>query len=121
MGGFFGVIGKGDCVRDLFYGTDYHSHLGTKRGGLAVANARLAFQAFVAAIVSFGLRALRFHYFLRRSGISISFLRTLKVQLIGFALAVTPGRVGELFKLRLINEKTGTPVVQSAPLLLLDR
>src|SRR5512136_1779933 len=38
MGGFFGIVSKGDCVQDLFYGTDYHSHLGTKRGGLAVAN-----------------------------------------------------------------------------------
>ena len=37
MGGFFGVAGKNDCVSDLFYGTDYHSHLGTRRGGLAVA------------------------------------------------------------------------------------
>jgi amidophosphoribosyltransferase len=36
MGGFFGLASKGDCVSDLFYGTDYHSHLGTKRGGLAV-------------------------------------------------------------------------------------
>jgi len=36
MGGFFGNISKADCVRDLFYGTDYHSHLGTKRGGMAV-------------------------------------------------------------------------------------
>jgi len=35
MGGFFGVASKTDCVEDLFYGTDYHSHLGTKRGGLA--------------------------------------------------------------------------------------
>ena len=38
MGGFFGVASKDDCVTDLFYGTDYHSHLGTKRGGLAVRN-----------------------------------------------------------------------------------
>jgi amidophosphoribosyltransferase len=38
MGGFFGVVSRGDCVADLFYGTDYHSHLGTKRGGLAVVN-----------------------------------------------------------------------------------
>ena len=36
MGGFFGVVGAADCVGDLFYGTDYHSHLGTRRGGLAV-------------------------------------------------------------------------------------
>ena len=34
MGGFFGTISKKDCVNDLFYGTDYNSHLGTKRAGL---------------------------------------------------------------------------------------
>jgi amidophosphoribosyltransferase len=36
MGGFCGVISKEDCVIDLFFGTDYHSHLGTQRGGMAV-------------------------------------------------------------------------------------
>jgi len=38
MGGFFAVAGQADIVEDLYYGTDYHSHLGTKRGGLAVGN-----------------------------------------------------------------------------------
>jgi len=38
MGGLFGAVSKEDCVADLFYGTDYHSHLGTCRGGLAVRN-----------------------------------------------------------------------------------
>ena len=38
MSGFFGVISKTDCVNELFYGTDYHSHLGTRRGGLVVKN-----------------------------------------------------------------------------------
>ncbi len=38
MGGLFGVVSSEDCVADLFYGTDYHSHLGTMRGGLAVKN-----------------------------------------------------------------------------------
>jgi amidophosphoribosyltransferase len=36
MGGVFSVVGKDDCVQDLFYGVDYHSHLGTRRAGLAV-------------------------------------------------------------------------------------
>lgn len=36
MGGFFGVAAKEDCLFDLFFGTDYHSHLGTRRGGMAV-------------------------------------------------------------------------------------
>ena len=39
MGGLFGVVSKDDCVNDIYYGTDYHSHLGTKRGGMAVVNA----------------------------------------------------------------------------------
>ena len=39
MGGFFGVASKNDCVFDLFFGTDYHSHLGTKRGGMVVHGA----------------------------------------------------------------------------------
>jgi amidophosphoribosyltransferase len=34
MSGFFGVVSKTDCVEDVFYGTDYHSHLGTKRAGM---------------------------------------------------------------------------------------
>ena len=36
MGGYFGIASKDNCATDLFYGTDYHFHLGTRRGGLAV-------------------------------------------------------------------------------------
>lgn len=36
MGGFFGVVSQNDCSTDLFFGIDYHSHLGTKRGGIAI-------------------------------------------------------------------------------------
>ena len=36
MGGFFGVASKTNCTMDLFFGVDYHSHLGTRRGGMAV-------------------------------------------------------------------------------------
>ena len=36
MGGFFGVASREDCVFDLFFGIDYHSHLGTRRGGMVV-------------------------------------------------------------------------------------
>lgn len=39
MSGFFGVASKEDCVLELFYGVDYHSHLGTRRGGMAVHGA----------------------------------------------------------------------------------
>jgi hypothetical protein len=37
MGWFFGVASREDCVANLFYGTDYHGRLGTRRGGLAAA------------------------------------------------------------------------------------
>ena len=39
MGGFFGVVSKYDALSDVFFGTDYHSHLGTRRGGLAAYDA----------------------------------------------------------------------------------
>lgn len=44
MSGFFGCISKDDCVSDVFYGTDYHSHLGTKRAGMAFFSEKHGFQ-----------------------------------------------------------------------------
>ncbi|MBR6192896.1 MAG: amidophosphoribosyltransferase [Treponema sp.] len=44
MGGIFGVASRGDCSLDLFFGVDYHSHLGTRRGGLAVFTAENQFK-----------------------------------------------------------------------------
>jgi len=56
MGGFFGVASQGDCVSDLFYGTDYHSHLGTCRGGLAVRD-RATFTRFIHDITTSQFRS----------------------------------------------------------------
>jgi amidophosphoribosyltransferase len=44
MSGFFGAISKQDCVYDVFYGTDYHSHLGTKRAGMVFHNPQEGFR-----------------------------------------------------------------------------
>ena len=44
MGGFFGATSKRDCVLDIFFGTDYHSHLGTRRGGMAIYDPEAGFQ-----------------------------------------------------------------------------
>ena len=44
MGGFFGAISKRDCVLDIFFGVDYHSHLGTRRGGMAIYDQNAGFQ-----------------------------------------------------------------------------
>ena len=44
MGGFFGIASKQDCMMDVFFGVDYHSHLGTRRGGMAAWNADIGLQ-----------------------------------------------------------------------------
>lgn len=43
MGGFFGTVSKEKCINDLFYGTDYNSHMGTKRGGMATYSSKSGF------------------------------------------------------------------------------
>jgi len=50
MGGFFGVASKEDCVFDLFFGTDYHSHLGTRRAGMCVYDKESGFDRAIHSI-----------------------------------------------------------------------
>ena len=47
MGGFFGVTSRVDCMVDVFFGTDYHSHLGTRRGGLAAYDPEIGLQRVI--------------------------------------------------------------------------
>lgn len=44
MGGFFGTVSQKECITDLFYGTDYNSHLGTRRGGMATYSSEFGFK-----------------------------------------------------------------------------
>ncbi len=50
MGGFFGAVSKQDAVRDVFFGTDYHSHLGTRRAGMAAFNPAVGMQRDIHSI-----------------------------------------------------------------------
>ena len=50
MGGFFGAASKNDCVSDVFFGTDYHSHLGTRRGGMTAYSDEKGFQRSIHSI-----------------------------------------------------------------------
>ncbi|MBP1544180.1 MAG: amidophosphoribosyltransferase [Oscillospiraceae bacterium] len=50
MGGFFGAASRNDCITDVFFGTDYHSHLGTKRGGMAAYDPDKGFQRAIHSI-----------------------------------------------------------------------
>ena len=67
MGGFFGVASKTDCVTDLFFGTDYHSHLGTVRGGLATKNGN-GFCRYIHDITNTQFRSKFEHDITRMSG-----------------------------------------------------
>ena len=44
MGGFFGIVSKQDCMLDVFFGVDYHSHLGTRRAGMAAWDEEIGLQ-----------------------------------------------------------------------------
>ena len=44
MGGFFGIVSKQDCMLDVFFGVDYHSHLGTRRAGMAAWDSEFGLQ-----------------------------------------------------------------------------
>ncbi len=57
MGGYFGVASKEDCVFDLFYGVDYHSHLGTRRAGMAVYHPDYGFDRAIHSIESSPFRS----------------------------------------------------------------
>ena len=67
MGGFCGVVSSGDCVSDLFFGTDYHSHLGTHRGGMCVLGEN-GFQRSIHNIQNAPFRSKFEHDFGRFSG-----------------------------------------------------
>ena len=47
MGGFFGITSKSDCMMDVFFGVDYHSHLGTRRGGMAAFDRKIGLQRVI--------------------------------------------------------------------------
>ena len=47
MGGYFGIASKQDCIADVFFGTDYHSHLGTRRGGIAAFDKEIGLQRVI--------------------------------------------------------------------------
>lgn len=57
MGGFFGAVKKDDAISDVFFGTDYHSHLGTKRGGLAATGSERGLQRDIHNIETSPFRA----------------------------------------------------------------
>lgn len=70
MGGFFGIVSKQECLMEVFFGVDYHSHLGTRRGGIAVYDKTLGIQREIHNIENAPFRTKFEHIFDDMSGTS---------------------------------------------------
>lgn len=70
MGGFFGITSKNDCMLDVFFGVDYHSHLGTRRGGLAAYDKEIGLQRKIHNIENAPFRTKFEHIFDEMKGTS---------------------------------------------------
>lgn len=70
MGGFFGISSKRDCLADVFFGTDYHSHLGTRRGGMAAYDREIGLQRSIHNIENAPFRTKFEHVFEEMKGTS---------------------------------------------------
>lgn len=73
------------------------------------------------SLVNYAFRALRWHIFSRKLGLTTGILQNMRHYLGGFAMSVTPGRVGELVRMRWLRRETGWAFERTAPLVLADR
>jgi len=73
------------------------------------------------SLINYGFRGLRWHLFARRLGLPTRLPQDLRHFLGGFAMSVTPGRVGELIRMRWLRRETGWAIERTAPLVLMDR
>lgn len=73
------------------------------------------------SLINYGFRGLRWHIFARRLGLQTHFLQDFRHFLGGFAMSVTPGRIGELVRMRWLRRETGWAFEKTAPLVLVDR
>ena len=71
MGGFFGIASKQDCMMDVFFGVDYHSHLGTRRGGMAAWDKEIGLQRVIHSIENSPFRTKFEHIFDEMQGTSV--------------------------------------------------
>lgn len=71
MGGYFGIASRNDCMADVFFGVDYHSHLGTKHGGLAAYDREIGLQRKIHSIENSPFRTKFEHIFDEMKGTSV--------------------------------------------------
>ena len=70
MGGYFGIVSRQDCIEDVFFGTDYHSHLGTRRAGMASYDPASGLQRHIHSIENAPFRSRFQHVFEEMHGTS---------------------------------------------------
>ena len=73
------------------------------------------------SLVNYGFRGLRWHMFARRLGLPTGYVQDMRHFLGGLAMSVTPGRLGELVRMRWLSRETGASFERTAPLMLVDR
>ena len=71
MGGFFGITSRKDCMLDVFFGVDYHSHLGTRRAGMAAWDPEIGLQRKIHNICNAPFRTRFEHIFEEMKGTAI--------------------------------------------------
>jgi len=76
---------------------------------------------FLLPLVNYFFRFLKWHYFLHRIDIDLSFGRSLQVFVSGFAMTVSPGKLGELLKCYLLRDREGLPVSRTSPVVVAER
>ena len=76
---------------------------------------------FLIPLVNYFLRFLKWHYFLHRIDVDLSFGRSLQVFVSGFAMTVSPGKLGELLKCYLLRDREGLPVSRTSPVVVAER
>ena len=77
--------------------------------------------ALASATLSFGLRTLRWQSLAAAAGARAGFITSLRTQLAGFSLTLTPGKVGEVYKCYLMELETGVPTARTAPIVLIEK
>jgi len=90
-------------------------------GSLARFDPVVLLPALGFAIASFVLRAYRWHTFLNAAGAFPTFGTSFRTQLVGFSLTMTPGKVGELYKCYLMEQRTGMAAARTAPIVLFEK
>ena len=90
-------------------------------GGLAQVQAEYLLAAMASAVLSFGLRTVRWHLFLGAAGAHPPLLTSLRTQLSGFSLTMTPGKIGEVYKCWLVEMRTGVPAARTAPIVFFEK